>query len=295
MENTASNNSTNVRFSAIDRAARLFPQIGAQVLSHLFLTPQRKTARVPGAGTEITSIRVQGTDIIVRAQGHGPLVALVHGWQGHSGQFHQIRGALLEEGFTVVTWDMPAHGESRGRTTNIRAFVESILEVGKQLGPLHAIVGHSLGATATALALSKGLQTQGAALIAPMLSFDFALDVFSDVLSLSPTSREIAARATERKVGYQRDDVNLLRLNRPDVPLFLAHDKDDVRIPVHASERLAAHWGDVNPVFTEGLGHRRILEDEDFVQNLAGFVQGLPRSERSDVEFAFQAMPRLKF
>ena len=44
--------------------------------------------------------------------GEGPPVLLVHGWEGHAAQFAGFIPRLLEQGFSAVAFDAPAHGQS---------------------------------------------------------------------------------------------------------------------------------------------------------------------------------------
>ena len=40
----------------------------------------------------------------------GPTILLIHGWEGQAGNFTDIIQALHADGYSIVTFDAPAHG-----------------------------------------------------------------------------------------------------------------------------------------------------------------------------------------
>lgn len=296
-------NSTTVRFETkpppsgpvpklITGALRLAPFLQQPVLTRLFLTPLRPKKRpAPQAGRLLGRVRIAEREILVRARGSGPAVLLVHGWQGSSAHVHSLGTALAASGFTAISFDMPAHGETKGNTTSIAEFIEAIFEVAELVGPLHAVVAHSLGATAAALAIDRGLAVQAAALIAPMVSFDFALDEFSKMLGLDSTLREKTARGAEARLGLSRQEADLRTINIGHRPLLLVHDENDTRTPPGYTDQLHELWSGSHLLQTEGLGHRRILDDLSTVKQIAEFVSAVP--SRATEPMDFQLVPEL--
>src|SRR5690606_6027032 len=62
--------------------------------------------------------------------GNGPRKALlVRGWSGRGTQLVSIAEALRKEGFTIISFDAPAHGKSEGKVSYMTMFIESILEL----------------------------------------------------------------------------------------------------------------------------------------------------------------------
>ena len=89
----------------------------------------------------------------VREWGSGLTVLLVHGWNANWSHFGKLIPVLLNQGYRVVAYDAPAHGESSGNQTNIVEMSSALLAVKKDIGEVHAVVGHSLGGATTALAI----------------------------------------------------------------------------------------------------------------------------------------------
>lgn len=297
MKNLASNKSTNVRLpfspDLMNSALRLAPWLQKPVLTRLFLTPARPGRPQKYQAAVIGSVQVSGRVVRIRARGRGPTVMMVHGWQGHAGNFTELGDRLVTEGHTVVTFDMPAHGETKGYTTNLAEFVETIFKVAEFVGPLQAIVAHSLGATAASLALSRGLRVEGAALIAPMISFDFALDEFSKILHLDSQLREATARGTEEKAGLRREEADLKSLSAPAEKLLLVHDTEDVRTPYRYSVQLAELWPNAEFVTTKGYGHKAVLKSSELGRAVSKFLGGLPACEDEPLHLGL--IPEMRF
>ena len=53
-------------------------------------------------------------------------VMLVHGWSGRGTQLYAFADKLLENGYMVISFDGPAHGNSSGTTTMMPDFLETI-------------------------------------------------------------------------------------------------------------------------------------------------------------------------
>jgi pimeloyl-ACP methyl ester carboxylesterase len=78
----------------------------------------------------------------------------------------------------------------------------------------------------------------------------------------------------ERRFG-----VNFASLDGPAIarttalpPVLIAHDEDDVDVPLVHASTLAEAWPGAKLMVTSGLGHRAILRDAEVVQSLVRFV-----------------------
>jgi pimeloyl-ACP methyl ester carboxylesterase len=85
--------------------------------------------------------------------GEGPLVVLVHGWNGRAAQMAPLAASLASAGFRCVAIDVTGHGTSRGQRTSWRNFIADVSAATAELTsahgqPVHAYVGHSAGGLA---------------------------------------------------------------------------------------------------------------------------------------------------
>ena len=118
-----------------------------------------------------------------------PLVLLAHGWSSYGLRFAPWIRALRDAGYAVATFDQLAHGRSNGRRATLPSFAETLFQVGRHYGPLHAVVGHSLGGAATMLALARGLQAGRTVLVAPAADPLAAADRFGSAVGLAQSLR----------------------------------------------------------------------------------------------------------
>ena len=92
----------------------------------------------------------------------GPAVLLAHGWGGHAAQWQPLVAPLLAAGMRVIAFDALSHGGSdagaRGASqTSVVEMSHSLLATAWHAGPIHAVIAHSLGSAALALAVREGL------------------------------------------------------------------------------------------------------------------------------------------
>jgi len=255
---------------------RRCPRLGALLLAELFMAPgmRRSPLRTASRSTRIR-LRVGKRRIVVHTFGEGPLCLLVHGWQGGASQFATLAEAVRAAGFRVALFDMPAHGEAPGHSTSAVEFVEVIRAVARALGPVHALIGHSVGGTASLVAAARGLPVAGVVAFSPPPSFEFAVRNYARAFGLTPSAKELLARRLERRTATLREDFDLTRL-QPTVPTLLVHDLLDRVIPYRHTRRLRDAWRDTQLVQTCGLGHNRVLDAEGVAQDIAAFLLALP-------------------
>jgi pimeloyl-ACP methyl ester carboxylesterase len=110
-------------------------------------------------------------------------------------------------------------------------------------------------------------------LLAPMPSFDFALDQYQATLGFSAQQRESIAARVEGLTGFSRKEASLrTALSRLQQELLIIHDRDDRRIPfLHSRELSRPPWG-AEYVETRNLGHQRLLTSAEVLDCAAGWL-----------------------
>jgi pimeloyl-ACP methyl ester carboxylesterase len=221
------------------------------------------------------------------AWGQGPVVLLVHGWEGRGSQLGAFVEPLVAAGFRVVTFDGPGHGASSARRASLvhqaRAVNAVADAVAPVLGGIHAVIAHSMGGAATVLAAARqgargSLSSSRFVLLAPPAHpSQFTTAVFESFSLSKEVQRRVVARM-ERTFGERFVD-----LDGPEAAsglegsAFIEHDVDDREVPLASGERYAASWPGARILRTRGLGHRRILRDPGVVEQVTLFVAGKPR------------------
>lgn len=200
-------------------------------------------------------------------------VLLVHGWEGRGSQLGRFVDPLVAQGLRVVAFDAPGHGDARRDRASVIDHARAVAAVAKQLGPIHAVVAHSVGGAASLLATRFGLEAQRFVLIAPPRSPSKFVAGFSQFLGLDPNVRDAMVARVESRYGVRIADLDV----EPDAknllsPLLVIHDRDDNVVDIETGRALA----NVAPLGmmleTTGLGHNAILRARQVVETVTEFV-----------------------
>ena len=251
-------------------------------VSRLWFTPQRPAPSAGArarhdrwlAGAAPISLAAVGTKLNGFRAGDGPTVLLVHGWSDRAASLGAFVGPLVDRGFTVVGVDLPGHGDSPGGRTNAFEIASALRDIDRALGGVDAIVAHSIGALVTVLGLRDGLDPRAVGLIAPLVRADNAIDRFATQLRL-PGSAVKALRADiEARFGsgvWEELSADLVARGL-ETPALIVHDENDPETRWSGSKLLAEEWSGARHLTTRGLGHYRVVRDENVVGEITDFI-----------------------
>jgi pimeloyl-ACP methyl ester carboxylesterase len=252
---------------------RLAPGIGARWATELWCTVPDVdlSTKMPPGLPPSTPIEASwdGHRISGESWGDGPLVYLVHGWGGCPAHLAVFVKPLVQTGHRVIAFDLPSHNDSDpgalapGRSTIVEC-AEAVRAVIQTHGPARAIVGHSLGAKAAALAVARGAATERFVFLAPMGEFSWYLDVFAERHGFGRRIRDRLHRRLSQRIGMPLLETDIAKLagRLGDRPLLVIHDPDDPDSLYTESEEIVQVWPDARLETTRGLGrlaHYRIL------------------------------------
>jgi hypothetical protein len=288
--------STTVRFEsapaislarpAFRTLERVAPAAAVRLATRIWCTPPRRrdrpTAAVAGHRVDVP---VDGRPVAVEVwTPDGPLVDLpttylVHGWGGWRGQLDGFVGPLLAAGHRVVSFDALSHGESargaHGRLSTLPEMAGTLAAVVAVIGPAHAVLAHSLGGTATALAVLDGLPVNRLVLVAPLAEPLSYTREFARALGFGERVRVGLLGRIERMTGRPIADFDLPARLRPGAglpPLLLVHDRDDKEVRYADAPSIADRWPDSELLTTGRLGHRRILRDPRVIDTAVAYL-----------------------
>lgn len=259
-------------------ASHTSPPLATKMALDLFLRPRR--FRRPGWERALLfhadSERVpwHGRELPIWAWGEGPRVLLVHGWEGRGSQLGAFVDPLVRRGFRVITFDAPGHGDGPGDRSSIPELADAIAAVADHVGPLHAVVAHSMGAVSTMLTSARAKIASRLVLVSSPTRVSSAFNAFSDFLELPSAIREALPHAIEDRFALRLEELEISRLApRLGKDVLVVHDRDDRDVPFANAERLVDALGDARLVATTGLGHRKILRDPVVLEAVASFVE----------------------
>jgi pimeloyl-ACP methyl ester carboxylesterase len=224
------------------------------------------------------------TTIAAWRWGRGPVVLLVHGWEGRGSQLGAFVEPLVAAGMSVVAFDAPGHGDSPDHRLYLTDLADCIVDITTAVGPLHALIAHSFGAAAALLAGSRdGVTAPRNILLAPNVLIDDAIRRFSRVVGLDDDDRAALEARLAEHTGVAVDAIALERLvGRRVDDLLVVHDRDDREVELVHGECLAAIWPGAELLVTEGLGHRRLLRDRSVIARVVDVLRdglGPPSSD----------------
>jgi len=277
---TVSMGGLRLTFGALERVA---PAPGAVLAERMWCTVPRGPKHPVDPPGERFTVPVHGRTVVAEAWGEGPVVYLMHGWGGWRGQFNAFIPPLVDAGHRVVALDAPSHGDSapggfgRGRGL-LPEFVDALAAVIQVGGPAYAIVGHSLGGAATAIAALDGVPAERLVLIAPMADPIAYTADFARALNFGDRIRTGFLRRLEQRIGRRMGefDIPTRAAERQDLPpLLVVHDRQDKEVRHTDGAALVAAWPRAELMATSGLGHRRILRDPATVDSVVAHLTGV--------------------
>jgi pimeloyl-ACP methyl ester carboxylesterase len=278
--------STNVRsltVRALGAALRgmgtVSPDLAAAWLRRLFLTPRRIAAppreRRWLASAQRGAIDADGEALTTYSWGpaSGPLVLLIHGWAGRGSHMGVFAQRLADRGYRAVALDLFGHGASPGKTSSLLHMAAGVEAAIQQLGAPRGIVAHSAGCAAATLALQESPWNPALAFISPPDDLGYFALQLARMLRVQPAVHRRARRGIEARFGIPWSQLRVPAV-APEMtqPLLVIHDELDREVPVGQGKHVAASWPGAQIVTTRGLGHQRILRDDQVVRQAIEFV-----------------------
>jgi pimeloyl-ACP methyl ester carboxylesterase len=255
------------------------PGAASIVAGALFRTPPRhrhdEAEQAALARGERLDLRLDGRRLAAWRWNSGPPVLLVHGWGSRGARLSSFIEPLARAGFSTIAFDAPGHGDSAGRLSSLPQFIAALETVVERLGPPAAVVAHSMGSAAAAIAMKRGLPARAAVFLAPAADPTAWTARFASVVGASDAVIGRMTRSFERKFGYRWTDFNVPRVAAAlmTAPLLVFHDEDDPEVPKTDGEAIVRQWPGAELVSTRGLGHKRIVHDPEVVRRGVEFLR----------------------
>ncbi|HZJ37214.1 MAG TPA: alpha/beta hydrolase [Gillisia sp.] len=258
----------------------LSPFLASRFAARLFLSPFRY--KLPNREKEMDKKSVQETinipsinrKIVVYKYGTGPKkVLLVHGWSGSGTQLSVIAKELVNKGFSVISFDAPAHGKAPGKTSMMPFFIESIHHIDKEYGPFDAAIGHSLGGMSLLKAVKDGFKVNKLVLIGTANSVTHITRKFAKNMKLNEKVAKLMKTYFDKKFGEDMDNYSgAFSAESVKVATLVVHDKNDIDVHISSAHEIVAKLENGKLFVTEGLGHRKILGNPDVINKISTFI-----------------------
>ncbi|WP_425390021.1 alpha/beta fold hydrolase [Ekhidna sp.] len=208
----------------------------------------------------------------------GPKILLCHGWRSKAADFRRMIKKFVAEGYQVEAIDMRGHGNSQGRHTAMPEFRDIIKNHISKNGPYQTVVGHSIGALASGIALSElgpAFQPKHFFMIAapPYIRYFFK-DIVNDVGCNESVYLAMCGLVKEHyhhSIDYFDLRIKANDLKNIDTHLFYC--EDDQIIPFSKGEELEDAWPHASFVHVKGLGHYKIMANDSIISYIENVMK----------------------
>ena len=259
---------------------KVLPVVAYRYFIKLFFTPlhyatPEKEQEIAAKG-ELFTLKAAGKNIHAYRWGEGPIVVFVHGWAGRGTQFRKFIERFTLKGFQCIAFDGPAHGQSEGKTTNLNEFKETLTALFQSLPERPtAVITHSFGGVAALYSIMEGLPVTRLVNIASPTIGDEIINTFLRAVNGSVKTGAYFKKYILQKQGRPFDEFSSLyfikHLPHP-ITLLLVHDEDDKEVKLIHTEELVKVYPAAYVHKTRGLGHNRILKDDEVIETCLKFV-----------------------
>jgi pimeloyl-ACP methyl ester carboxylesterase len=173
------------------------------------------------------------------------------------GSMVPIAQDLLAQGFEVVLFDVPAHGEAIGARTDPAEVRDVIRKIAQQLRPIHAIICHSLGGVWALCAWNDDCRAKTVISIASPSTHKFLVEKFVQLYQFGSEITEGIVKELESRFGetvwidFSPSEI----VKRIGVPGLIIHGKNDDYVPPAHAEQLRSNWNNATLEIVEGVSH----------------------------------------
>ncbi len=237
-------------------------------------------SRLAHDGLQVQCYSWQPTHAGVATRGR---LLLCHGWEGYALNFALLIEQALQAGYEVHAFDHLAHGASQGTLSGLPIALDTLLAVARHVqataGPIHALVGHSLGGAAASWAVAhRRIAVQRLVLLAPFYDTRKLSGLWAKAHLLSDEVRAALQAGLEDASGKRFSDflpdALVAQFNQaPHTPVLIVHDPDDKITAFKHSAEMAAKGTHIKLHPAHQLGHLGILADGACTGHALQFIQ----------------------
>lgn len=261
----------------------LSPRKAAEAAFELFCTPfsRKKKRKEPPVFHKAEKLSFEMNGSVIRGfrwkaeHPNGKTILICHGFSSYAYKFEKYISLLKKEGFNVLAFDAPAHGNSEGKLINASIYKKAILEIERLFGPVYGIMGHSLGGLAASLAFEEfsNNQSRKLVLVAPATETQRALDNFFTIIpvdeKIKQAFEQMLRDIADKPVSYYSVSRVVKNIS---ANVLWVHDKQDTICPFEdVKPLLSLNLPHVKFLITEELGHSKVYKDNKVCTEIVHF------------------------
>ncbi len=254
-----------------------------RLLKRAFAPPERDVAAHPSdCGLSATDLWIDGPNgkrlhaWWIPADGPAPVVIVLHGWGGNSGDMLPIAPGLADSGFHSLFLDARRHGQSDFEdfmsmprfAEDLEAAVGDLLE--RDDVTAIGVIGHSVGAAASIYAAANNPAIDAVVAVA---SFAHPAEMMRENFPFPAPVTWALLQVVERMIGHRYDDIAPRnRISDVEVPVMLMHGDADSVIPFQDSIDLHDRLAGSELVIVPGGTHSDLEAFEPFFPRVDEFL-----------------------
>ena len=260
----------------------LFPRFSVYLFAKLFSTLKKRKIKekhinfLNTAATKKLTVNEHELQFYYWGNGNKKIL-IVHGWEGMTADFNEMVTALIKAGFSVNAFDLPAHGNSPGDLTHLPMVISLLKEIIPQQGPFYAVVGHSLGAAASAFSMAElnGSVHLNKLVLMGLHPVPFEyFKQFQYVLGINDKLFAKCVTFVEEKVGrrVRGMSVHKVKSSISADRVLLIHDVKDQVANLKIIEQLNSEWKNAELFSGNHGGHYKHYKHPDVVKKVVAFL-----------------------
>ena len=256
-----------------------------RLLKRAFAPPVRDVVANPAdCGLSATDLWIDGPNgkrlhaWWIPTAGPAPVVIVLHGWGGNSGDMLPIAPGLADSGFHSLFLDARRHGQSDFEDfMSMPRFAEDLeAAVGDMLErddvTAIGVIGHSVGAAASIYAAANNPAIDAVVAVA---SFAHPAEMMRENFPFPAPVTWALLQVVERMIGHRYDDIApRSRISDVEVPVMLMHGDEDDVIPFQDSIDLHDQLPGSQLLIVPGGTHSDLEAFEAFFPTVDEFLQG---------------------
>ncbi len=255
------------------------------LLKRLFAVPKRDIPPVTPAdfGLDGREVWITGSRDkrlhawFIPAPEPGPAVVVLHGWGGSGTDMLPIAPGLHDLGMHALFLDARTHGQSDQEDfMSMPRFAEDLetalgwLEAREDVTSI-GVIGHSVGASASILAASRGAPIDAVVAVAAFAHPEELL--WRNIPYPAPVKWSLL-RIVERMIGVSFDEIAPRnRIGEVQIPVLLIHGELDSVVPSEDALSLQAHQPECELLVVPGAGHSDLAAFQPYFPDVEDFLR----------------------
>ncbi|WP_109299876.1 alpha/beta hydrolase [Aquimarina sp. AU474] len=195
----------------------------------------------------------------------GETVLMIHGWESNAHRWKGLIQKLQEQGYNIVAFDAPAHGNSSGKILNVPLYTQCLQKMVELYRPNH-LIGHSVGGM-TLIFHQHSFPNQEIdklIVLAPPAELARIMKTYQGILRLSKKFMTALDEYFKNKHGFYFEEFSVAEFSKSlTLPGLLIHDKYDEVAPYSEAVSISKNWNNVQFNTTEEFGHSLFFDEVD--------------------------------